>query len=122
MDIDNSIGGSAHDMDASVKRRQKEQLEDLSADEIASAYSGSKVSDNIGNGNPNKLPGIPSGTHRPKQVSQMLDRNNSLSNASAGRMKEINYIEMQPQHSNNSMILDEEEEQPGHQKQVSMLP
>ena len=36
MDIDkNSMGGSA------------DKLEDLSADEIASAYSGSKVSDNM---------------------------------------------------------------------------
>jgi len=40
-------------------------LEDIDDDELAGAYdkssqySGSRISDNIGNGNPNRLPGIP---------------------------------------------------------------
>jgi hypothetical protein len=45
-----------------------------------SQFSASKASIGGGNGNPNKLPGIPSGA-RTKIVSNMLERNNSVSSA-----------------------------------------
>ena len=48
----------------------------------------------------------------------MMDR--QYSQGSHSKMKEVNYIEMQPSNS-NSMILDEEANPHKHHKQVSML-
>lgn len=66
--------------------QQQQQEND---DELAQAYEGSQggYPDNLsqysasrsmaGNGNPNKLPGIPTG-HRPKQVTNAYGRNDSV--------------------------------------------
>jgi hypothetical protein len=91
-------------------------LEDIDDDELAgaydkSSYSGSqpsKLSDNAGNGNPNRLPGIPGA--RQIVVAAMLDRSHSVGSASVGKVQQVNYIEMQPQNQGSgSLILDEDD-------------
>lgn len=82
-----------------------DKLEDINDAELAQAYEGSQggYPDNIsqysaarsgaGNGNPNKLPGIPTGAiigQRPKVPSQ-LERNNSVGSANVSKTGQVEY-------------------------------
>jgi len=129
MDIDKKSSNSIGKEVSKQKRVKKraEDLDEISNEELAQAYdnnsqsnypdnvsqySASKVSIGGGNGNPNKLPGIPTGpAQRPRAVASMLERNHSVGSASVGKVGEVKYDMAGGSNANlaasSSFILDE---------------
>ena len=73
-----------------------------------SAYSASRMSVGGGNGNPNRLPGLPGehGPARQKAAAQALERANSVGSASAGGMSYSNFHEKRIGNPNASIESD----------------
>lgn len=108
------------------KRAPNGELEDIDDEEIIQAYDNINLSasalDNTsqksgryvvpgGNGNPNKLPGIPM-DHPGRKIStaqNLGERNNSVGSASVGRVKNVQYPETNMKRAgSSSLILDDD--------------